>query len=131
MNVGIIAACLPTLKPLFASFFDQIRAITGGSNGHSSGYKSNGYYKQNERRMPGASSIALKNMTPSTITASQSSGPYAVEVSLGKEGAIVYANGDKWARRLSRSGESDECILPYQGRATGRYIVRTTEVDVS
>lgn len=131
MNIGIVAACLPTLKPLFASFFDQIRAMTGGSNGHSSGYKSNGYYKQNERKEPGASSIALKNMTPSTNTTSQSSSPYAVEVSLGKEGAIVYANGDKWDRRLSRSGESNECILPHQGRATGRYIVRTTEVDVS
>jgi hypothetical protein len=131
MNVGIIAACLPTLKPLFASFFNHIRAMTGGSSGHSSGYKSNGYYKQNDRKETGTSSIALKNMTPSTTTTSQFSSPYAVEVSLGKEGAIVYPSGDKWDRRLSKSGESDDSMLPHQGRAPGRYIMRTTEVNIS
>jgi hypothetical protein len=105
--------------------------MTAGSNGRSSGYKSNGYYKQNERKEPGTSSIALRNITASTTITSQTSNPYYVEDSLTKKGTIIYATRDKRDRRLSKSGVSDESILPHQGHPTGRYIMRTTEVDVN
>ena len=37
MNIGIVAACLPTLKPLFVTFFEKARALTisGGRGGRS------------------------------------------------------------------------------------------------
>ena len=37
MNVGIVAACLPTLKPLFVSFFEKARAMTSNHKTHRTG----------------------------------------------------------------------------------------------
>ena len=43
LTVGIIAASLPTLKPLFNWFLETARAITSGSRTKHSGYKVSGY----------------------------------------------------------------------------------------
>lgn len=120
MNVGIIAACLPTLKPLFANFFGQIRALTSGSVGRSAGlsgpFKSSGYLKQNDRSDGG--SYAMNN--------------FSVDASMSKEGAVIYGGPNNRDRRWSKAAESDESILPHQGAAPkGKVIVRTTEVNVS
>ncbi|KAL1603523.1 hypothetical protein SLS60_005111 [Paraconiothyrium brasiliense] len=93
MNVGITAANLPTLKPLFARFFTSLRTMAGsyGSRGgHSTlntPYKSTGYFKQEDQ----GNSFALS--------------------SLSKKGT-----GDsEWKR-----GDSDESILREHGGAYGR-----------
>ena len=61
MNVGIVAACLPTLKPLAANFFGVVSALTSGerygprygsrygSNALSRPHISNSYMKHSER----------------------------------------------------------------------------------
>ena len=110
MHVGIIAACLPTMKPLFANFFGQMRSLatkgrTTGSNGlNSTPFRSNGYMKQDDMR-PG-NSFAMKNMSENSS---------------------------------STGRESDESILDHEvGRGNrrsvlprGMTIVRTTEVNIS
>ncbi|OAL54457.1 hypothetical protein IQ07DRAFT_558600 [Pyrenochaeta sp. DS3sAY3a] len=145
MHVGIIAACLPTLKPLFANFFGQLRTLTkgrtsgntGGNSGISTPFKSNGYVKQEDSR--NGNSYALKNMSEGS--ASRSRDPYGDDVLLGKETYNVNAagGGGRLGRVRSQAGESDESILSHDGPAVGARsslargmtIVRTTEVNVS
>jgi hypothetical protein len=134
MHIGILAACLPTLKPLFASFFGQIRTFTKGrttgSNGVSTPFRSNGYVKQNDA----GNSFAMKNMSEGSQ--SQLRSPYDEDVILGKESYSVTTNGGRRDRRHSRAGDSDESILSHDHRRSngmprGMAIVRTTEVSVT
>jgi len=144
MHVGIIAACLPTIKPLFASFFGQVRSIatkgrTAGSNGlNSTPFRSNGYVKQSEHHH--SSGFAMKNMSE----ASQSTGrdQYAEDVVLGKDMYTVEAGRgrDEYGRARDLARESDESVLSHEAGCgprrssmlpRGLTIVRTTEVDVS
>ncbi|KAG9194707.1 hypothetical protein G6011_04742 [Alternaria panax] len=86
MHIGIIAACLPTMKPLFANFFGQVRSLatkgrTTGSNGlNSTPFRSNGYMKHNDMR-PG-DSFAMKNMSDNS--ASTGRDPYTEDAVLGE-----------------------------------------------
>ncbi|KZM21875.1 hypothetical protein ST47_g6996 [Ascochyta rabiei] len=126
MNVGIMAACLPTLKPLAAEFFGAVSALTSGerygsqyaSRGHSKArsrpYVSNGYLKQTEGS--GTPSYVLEEMDARREAASPSNqGP------LGD--GLAYIVGQ---RRGSSAGESDESILRQH-----KGILRTTEVSIS
>lgn len=67
MNVGITAANLPTLKPLFARFFTSLRTTLGsyGSRaGHSTlatPYKSTGYMKHDEGQSFAMGSLSKKS----------------------------------------------------------------------
>ena len=90
MHVGIIAACLPTLKPLFATFFGQIRTTTRGhatSSGISAPFKSNGYI-QHRDNAPGSSNFAMTNLSEGSQT--RSGDPYDENIMLGKE---TYSGG--------------------------------------
>ncbi|KAH7395060.1 hypothetical protein DE146DRAFT_633419 [Phaeosphaeria sp. MPI-PUGE-AT-0046c] len=135
MHIGILAACLPTLKPLFATFFGQIRTFTkgrsNGSNGISTPFKSSGYVKQDDAY--GNSSFALKDMSDGSQ--SQPRSPYDEDVVLGKDLYTVKTNVGRRARRQSDAGESDESILGHGNRRSdglrGMAIVRTTEVSVT
>jgi hypothetical protein len=115
MHIGILAACLPTLKPLFASFFGQIRTFTKGrTTGSNTPFKGSGYVRHTD-----GNSFALKNL----------SSPYDEDVMLGKES---YISGGRRARRQSGAGESDESILEHGKRGSnGLAIVKTTEVSVT
>ena len=141
MHVGILASCLPALKPLFASFFGQISQMTKGRTTGSGGlnsapFGSNGYMKHNDR----LNHFDMKNMSEG----SQSTGrdPYAEDAVLGKETYTVEAGRGVRSAGLSRSksqaGESDESILSHEGPERQRRsvvprmaIVRTTEVNIS
>ena len=128
MNVGIIAACLPTLKPLVAGFLGAVSALTSGerygsryaNTGQSRPYVSNGYLKQQERS--GTQSYAMDDIKTGNTGNSRSSpgSPYEEEY---KDGVIAYGSHK---RRGSRAAESDESILPLH-----KGIMRTTEVQVS
>lgn len=131
MNIGITAANLPTLKPLFASFFGHIKSLTNGSNGRttgrSAGYAfrgSSGYLKQSDFGVesPATASFALSNLSGNA------------------EKGYRVKSWDR--RRQSQAGESDESILRECGVGvgrgegigrvpSGRVIVKTTEVNVS
>ncbi|KAF2829246.1 hypothetical protein CC86DRAFT_464898 [Ophiobolus disseminans] len=133
MHVGIIAACLPTLKPLFANFFDSIRTFTKGrstgSNAISAPFQSHGYIKHNDAQ--GQNSFAMKNMSEGSQ--SQPRSPYDEEDVLAKGTYSVTTSGGRRDRRQSRSGESDESILSHDrpaGLTRGRGIVKTSEVEV-
>jgi hypothetical protein len=121
MHIGILAACLPTLKPLFASFFGQIRTFTKGrTTGSNTPFKGSGYVRHTD-----GNSFALKNLSD----ASQSRNPYEEDMVIGKESYIV---GGRRARRQSGGGESDESILGHgKRRSNGLAIVKTTEVSVT
>ncbi|KAH7398467.1 hypothetical protein BKA66DRAFT_592425 [Pyrenochaeta sp. MPI-SDFR-AT-0127] len=140
LHVGIIAACLPTLKPIFATFFGQIRTFTKGrttrttGSGISAPFKSNGYVKHAGDQ--GQSSFAMKDMSESSQ--SKSRDPYDEDAVLGKEKYSVEVAGmGRLGRARSPAGESDESILSHENPsarrsiARGMTIVRTTEVNIS
>lgn len=145
MHIGILAACLPTLKPLFASFFGSIRTFTkgrtNGSRNISTPFKSSGYVKQDDTY--NSSSFALKDMSDTTTSSpSQPRSPYDEDVVLGKDiytvtTNVTNMNMGRRGRKTSGAGESDESILGGQreqrrsGGGRGMAIVRTTEVSVT
>lgn len=149
MNVGIIAANLPTLKPLFSNFFGHVRTFTKGrSTGSRSGpglsapFKSNGYYRQDDRDTGtgGETSYAMRDINTGT-TESRKKDSYDEILVLGKESYGI----DERSRRQSAAGTSDESIFSHGeplspmslmspgGRGLGRNltIMKTTEVRVS
>jgi hypothetical protein len=116
MNVGIIAGCLPTLKPLATDFFGAVSAFTYGSRGHTI-----------RRSRPQASSGYLRQSEPSERPLYSlddlKAGPAKENREIHRTGTVVYkAHG----RRKSAVGTSDESILPLQ-----KGIIRTTEVEIS
>jgi hypothetical protein len=125
MNAGIIAACLPTLKPLAADFFGTVSAFTPGdrygsrvlTKGGSRLQPSNGYLRQFE---PGAA--RSYNMDDLKVSG-EKAGPERPHKEIHGTGSDTYkAHG----RRGSRAGDSDESnLLPQKG------IIRTTEVEIS
>ncbi|KAF1934748.1 hypothetical protein EJ02DRAFT_167359 [Clathrospora elynae] len=139
MHVGILAACLPTLKSLFAGFFGQISSFTKGRTTGSRGihrgpFRSNGYMKHSNKQ--GQSHFAMKNLSDG----SQSTGrdPYSEDAVLGKETYTAEAGRGRIGRPTSQAGESNESILSHDGSAEQRRsvprgvaVVRTTEVNIS
>jgi hypothetical protein len=128
-TIGILAASLPTLKPLFNWALDTARAITSAGRTHGSGLRgtkganSLGYHKQSE---VSSKSVELQSMASKGD--SQRS-PYEVEIS-GKKGPSGIAERDLWETERGKS--SEESILPLQHPDAGKNrIVRTTEVHVS
>lgn len=160
MNVGIIAANLPTLKPLFASFFGHMRTFTKGrsTGSHSaplSGpFKSSGYYRQNdsstgERSGIAGGSYAMRDLGTGGADESKKKDSYDEILVLGKESYGVDVGR---SRRQSATSGSDESSLvrehgaptslrgplsptPLSPRSQGLgrnlTILKTTEVRVS
>ncbi|KAF1919788.1 hypothetical protein BDU57DRAFT_440645 [Ampelomyces quisqualis] len=136
MHIGILAACLPTLRPLFASFFGHVctitRGRTTGSNGISTPFNSSGYVKHSEGNA--GNSFPMKNIRKGSQSAARS--PYDEEMILDKETYITMTNGGRRTRRCSQVGDSDEGILSHEhrrleGLTRGMGIIRTTEVSVT
>ncbi|KAF2126638.1 hypothetical protein P153DRAFT_359602 [Dothidotthia symphoricarpi CBS 119687] len=101
-DVGIIAASLPALKPLFSQFLNASRSLTSAQIKTSSFHQNPntlGYHKQTEHSDKG---IMLKeyNTRPNN----------SVRVSCQSMGG---ANNKMW--NMGRSTDSDESILPLHG----------------
>lgn len=128
-TIGIIAASLPSLKPLFNWFLDTARAITSGGRsrgtGKPSGYGGMGYQDMGDRSNK---SIALQSLTSGgQSTPGSSKNPYKVQVTTQHTGLA-----DKEAWEMVRAKNSDESILPLQHPEAGpNDIVMTTEVRIS
>lgn len=123
MNIGIIAACLPTLKPLFVSFFEKARAITSGRTGGGTPGPS-GYFQQND-----AASHSMNNLAPP-----KSHRAHIVSVYEPKSHYHTDSSGYVHWNSMGKGGESDE--MPLRGLqvpelAKGREIVKTSEVYIS
>jgi hypothetical protein len=132
LTVGIMAASLPSLKPLFISLLEKTRAVTsrGRTKGSysPSGYKgagSLGYIKQPD----GSSrSIALQSMTSKTESSAPQS-PYKVRVTTQATGLAEKEAWDVIARKAS-----DDSIYPLQPQPDQQNqngIMLTREVRVS
>ncbi|KAI4672510.1 uncharacterized protein J4E78_001011 [Alternaria triticimaculans] len=138
MHVGIIAACLPTMKPLFANFFGQMRSLAtkGRTTGNSTPFRSNGYMKHDDMR-PG-NAYAMRNMSGGSQSTARD--PYSEDTVLGKDTYTCEASrGRALSRPKSLAGESDDSILEHEVNTgerrsvlpRGMTIVRTTEVNIS
>lgn len=146
MNVGIIAANLPTLKPLFANFFGNIRTFTkgrstGSRSGHglSAPFKSNGYFRQDDRSTNHASSCEQNSYTMrdiNTLTGPNKKESYDDILILGKENYDVSV---EYSGRQSAAGASDDIASAHDRLSIPRSqclsqtlpILKTTEVRVS
>lgn len=128
-TVGIIAASLPTLKPLFNWFLETARAITTGSRSKGGSYKhggsnSKGYQNKTEQW---SKDIAMDSF-PSKGDSSPSSsrGPYHVRITTQPTGL---AEKEAWEEHRK---DSDESIMPLQAHhaLSSNGIVMTREVKV-
>jgi hypothetical protein len=122
MNTGIMAACLPTLKPLAADFFGVVSALTSGdrygsrygSNGPSRANVSRGYLKQQEQS--GTRSFAMGNVKNEHYRSQHDK-----ELDGDYDGTYQSPT-----RRGSIAGGSEESVEPLH-----KGIMRTTEVQIS
>jgi hypothetical protein len=124
MNIGIVAACLPTIKPLFITFFEKARALTAGRTGRS--HDRSGYLEQRD-----PSGHSLDHL-------SGAKGPYNALVVSMPEPRKVFRTDDEgyvhWDAPSKNGNEGDE--IPLHGwqaseGATGRAIIKTSEVHIS
>lgn len=127
MNVGIVAACLPTLKALFVTFFEKARAITNNKLGSSGRRSRNTHDQSGYRKQHDPSSLSLNN-----IKGVKGYNAHVVSV---HENQLDFEVGDEgfvhWdSRGNGVSHDGDEVPLHY-GEAKGRGIVKTREVHVS
>lgn len=142
MNVGIIAACLPSLTPLFGWFLETAKALTtsGSKNRtHPSNYKrtaSLGYFKQQDTSGRSVELGSLPTQTSQTDRNSAAKSPYTVRVTSGGAGpygkdaaGCGLSPGDDKMWEMERAKTSDDSILPLRQGQGG--IIRTTEVSVS
>ncbi|EOD50312.1 putative phosphatidylserine decarboxylase protein [Neofusicoccum parvum UCRNP2] len=98
LNIGIIAASLPALKPLFNWFLETARAITS-SGGRSGNRRPSGYNAYGSRsaalgymKQPESSSFALGSMSRSHGEADTKMDPYVAQVSVGVKEGIFRGN---------------------------------------
>ena len=141
MNVGIMAGCLPSLKPLFNWFLETAKALTTGSYNRTrpSDYKrtaSLGYFKQQEMSGRSVELGGIPSQTTQVDNNSAAKGPYAVRVTSGvvsRYGQDVASHslslGDDKMWEMGRAKTGGDSILPLRKGHGG--IVRTTEVTVS
>jgi len=116
LDLGIVAASLPALKPLFGSFFSQVKAMTGFTNTKISGkyHDSQGLSYQRQQDDHVSEEIVLGDWK-------------SAEQSVAVTG---------WTRRqaikslgsVSQASGSEEKILPFQ--QSDRDILVTTKVQI-
>lgn len=124
MNIGIVAACLPTIKPLFITFFEKARALTAARTGRT--HDRSGYLEQHD-----PSSHSLDHL-------SGAKGPYKAHVVSMHEPRKLFRTDEEgyvhWDAPSKNGIESDEAPLNgWQASegARGRAIIKTSEVHVS
>jgi hypothetical protein len=130
-TIGIMAASLPSLKPLVVTLLDGARAITSGGRSKASGYSPSGYkgaLSLGYVKQPDGSSksIALDSIN-SKPNSSAPQSPYNVRVTTQPTGMA-----DKEAWDMMHRKPSDDSIYPLQPESRDQGgIVMTKEVRVS
>ncbi|KAF2738970.1 hypothetical protein EJ04DRAFT_573411 [Polyplosphaeria fusca] len=136
MNVGIIAASLPSLKPAFRWLLETAKSLTHGVSGaHTGGstYKrqsSSGYLRQKEGSNSASNSVGV-HYSEQVIGAKS---PNAAEMELkdyGPYNVRVTSNESGLVRGMTREDRSTDTILRDDTDSMeGRGIVRTTKVSI-
>lgn len=131
LSIGIIAASLPSLKPLFITLLDGARSFATGGRSKATGYSPNGYkgagslgyIKQPDS---GSKSIALESINSKSNSSGPQS-PYNVRITTQPTGL---AEKDAWEAMERKP--SDESMYPLQPEPRDHHgIVMTKEVRVS
>ncbi|CAO2649724.1 Nn.00g010160.m01.CDS01 [Neocucurbitaria sp. VM-36] len=127
-TVGIIAASLPTLKPLFNWFLEAARAMTTGNRSKGASYgvsgNSRGYQNKTEQWNKDIAMDSFPSKGDSSPTSSKS--PYHVRITTQATGR---ADKEGWEAQRK---DSDESIMPLQPHhaLNSNGIVMTREVSV-
>jgi hypothetical protein len=132
-TIGIIAASLPSLKPLFISILEGARAITTGSRTKGTGYNPSGYKGAGSLgyiKQPESStrSIALESIN-NKANSSEPQSPYNARITTLPAGMV-----DKEAWELMNRKPSDDSVYPLSPEIRENHqrgIVMTKEVRVS
>jgi hypothetical protein len=115
-SLGVVAASLPTLKPLFKGLLETARAITSGGHTRRGTYRSKtaGYSKTTDAW---SQEIGLESMSKqSTHGANASTRPTGL--------------ADREAWEAQRKDSDEDPLQPQRGLASDG-IVRTTEISVN
>lgn len=127
-TIGIIAASLPTLKPLFNWFLETARSFTTGHRSKNASYGVNGTknsagYKNTtdawEKNIP--MERFTRNDNASSATSTSGKDPYSVKIT-------GLAERDAWEATRKDSDESIYPLRPNNGPGSG--ILRTKEISV-
>lgn len=117
LTLGIMAASLPSLKPLFNWFLETAKSLTTKSRSHNGTYKRNSslnYFKSDTHK--GAFELE-------SVAASE-------RANKGRELYSVKVTGEGWDEVEKGMGGSSEEILPIQGGGSDEGIRVTTKVVV-
>jgi hypothetical protein len=126
-TIGIIAASLPSLKPLFNWFYESALAFTTriskNSGYRTSAYKAGASLGYQKQQSDGSSSIALHSFTNKDVTRD----PYNVQVT-----SVPTGRADKEAWDMMNAKNSDESIRPLKENVPKQNgILMTKEVRIS
>lgn len=128
-TIGIIAASLPSLKPLFITLLDGARSFATSGRSKATGYSPNGYKGAGSLgyvKQPDSKSITLESINSKTNSSAPQS-PYNVRITTQPTGK---AEKDAWEAMERKP--SDESMYPLQPESRDqRGIVMTREVRVS
>lgn len=129
-TIGIIAASLPSLKPLFNWFLETARALTSASRsrgtGRASAYKHHNSLGYQDVGDASDKSINLQSFSGRGTSSAGGGNPYNVRVTTSHTGLA-----DKEAWDMVHAKDSDESIRPLQPPVTHSGIMMTKEVRVS
>jgi hypothetical protein len=130
-TVGIIAASLPSLKPLFNWFLEAARAITSAGRSRNGTHRVSAYKRRNSLGYQDVGdrsdkSIHLQSFTSKGASSGTGGGPYNVRVTTSHTGLA-----DKEAWDMINAKGSDESIRPLQPPAAHNGIMVTKEVRMS
>jgi hypothetical protein len=109
-TVGIIAASLPTIKPLFNSFLDVAKALASGSRSKNASHhikgsrSSTGYQKTTDKSIAMDSFVTKGTPSPPRSNANE---PYSVHVT-------GLADQEVWEAERKGSDESNLPLRPTQ-----------------
>ncbi|KAH7406684.1 hypothetical protein DE146DRAFT_399776 [Phaeosphaeria sp. MPI-PUGE-AT-0046c] len=127
-SIGIIAACLPTLKPLFRGLLDTARAYTSGTRSRTGRYRTKGTQGYSKTADGWSQGIGMDSMNKNSSRSAQkgADGAYQVNVSTRPTGL---ADKEAWEAHRNNSDESINPLRPGQDPGSSG-IVRTLEVSV-
>ncbi|OAL04682.1 hypothetical protein IQ06DRAFT_374056 [Phaeosphaeriaceae sp. SRC1lsM3a] len=127
-SIGIIAACLPTLKPLFRGLLDTARAITSGTRSRTGKYRTKGTQGYSKTADGWSQGIDMDSMNKHGSRSAHKSANDAYEVNVSTRPTGL-ADKAAWEAHRNNSDESINPLRPSEGPSSSG-IVRTREVSI-
>ncbi|KAJ4363969.1 hypothetical protein N0V83_009423 [Neocucurbitaria cava] len=129
-TVGIIAASLPTLKPLFNWFLETARAITSGGRSKGGSYRVSGHSRGYQNKTDQWNKDIPMDSFPTSkgdSSPTSSKSPYHVRITTQPTGR---ADKEGWEAQRKDSDESIMPLQPHHALNSNGGIVMTREVTV-